>query len=334
MSYEMFRTALHTRLTDRLPVELLHDVLQELDIIAQQYDIKRSCTDLITYGGMPEVVKMYIASMAVRRCAKDTLKNYHGILTTFFNAIRKPFNTVTTNDVRVFMFQLQQDRNLEKSSLEHYRVVINAFYQWCVNEELLERNPARKITPIKVPESAREPIDMVELEYLRKCCETPRQKALVDFLYSTGCRVSECAAVQMTDIDWKERAVKIRHGKGDKFRIVYFNPESEVSLKEYIKSKPHETQYLFSKTRAPYGKITRNALEEEVRKIRMKAGDHLSTNVTPHVLRHTFATTAIHNGMPIEQVQQLLGHTSLDTTRIYAKSNQDDIKASHRKYLS
>lgn len=332
MSYEQFRSSFSARVLDHnIPPKLLHDILQELDIVAADYDIKRACTDLIVAGGFPEIVKCYLAALAVENKAVGTVDGYRRELLKFFDAVRKPFNTVTTNDIRIYMFNRQQSSHLKKSSTEHIRVIINAFYAWLVDQEYMERNPARRIEPINVPRSDRQAVPALDLEYLRQACRTPREKALIDFLYSTGCRVSECAAITMSDINWIDRSVKIRHGKGDKARIVYFNAESEVSLKAYIASKPHETSALFSKSRAPYGHITRNALEAEVRKIRSRV--NLTVTVTPHVLRHTFATTAINNGAPVQHVQQLMGHASLDTTMIYTHNQQDDIRSSHRKYV-
>jgi len=334
MSYEMFRSSLVARISDKFPIALVRNVLQEIDIIANDYDFSRKCTDLIVSGGLPEPVVSYCASLAVENKALGTIDGYRRKLVALFESLNKPFNEVSTNDIRVFLYNQQKKRNLSKASVEQYRIAINAFYNWCVDEEIIGRNPARKITPIDVPDAEREPLSKVELEYLRQACKAPREKALIDFLYSTGCRISECAAVTMKDIDWNDMSVRIHHGKGDKFRIVYFNAEAEVSMKKYLETKGHESIALFSKTRAPHGRVTKEALESEVRAIGKRAGDKISVPVTPHVLRHTFATNAIENGMPVEMVQMLLGHANLDTTMIYVKNNQENLKASYRKYLA
>lgn len=333
-AYEQLRSAFAARIHDLIPIPQLHDILQQLDTVAADYDIQRSCTDLIIVEGLPEIVKIYCASLAIENKAKGTIDGYRRELERFFGTLRKPFNTVTTNDIRLYMYTRQQENNLKKSSLEHVRVIINAFYSWLVDQEYMERNPARLIEPIQVPKEGREAIPMVELEYLRAACETHREKALIDFLYSTGCRISECAAVTMADIDWRDRSVRIRHGKGDKARTVYFNAESEVSLKNYIASKTHPSAALFSSTRAPYGRMTKEALEAEVRRIRARVADKLTVEVVPHALRTTFATHAAGNGMPIEHVQQLLGHSDINTTMRYVNKVQEDAKASHRKYIA
>ena len=333
MSYELMRTQLASRLSLRLPAELLHDLLQELDQVAVDYDIKRSCTDLTVAGGLPEPVRMYIAAMAVENKSKATLDNYLGILRTFFSRVSKPYNVITTNDIRTFLWAYEKERNISKNTLEHMRVVINAFYSWCMDEELITRNPAKRVDPIAVPKHEREPIEQIELEYLRRACRSKREKALIDFLYSTGCRISECAALVMDDIDFRDRSVRIRHGKGDKARITYFNAEAEVSLREYLTKRRFPSSAVFARSRAPHTNVSAHALRDEVRKIRKRA-KNISRPVTPHVLRHTFATTLIANGTPVEHVQKLLGHASLDTTMIYAKLDQQDVRSSHRKRLA
>lgn len=334
MSYEQLRSTLAARLMDRqLPPKLMHDVLQELDAVSADYEIRRSCTDLITVSGLPEIVKIYCAALAVENKALGTIDLYRRQLTHFFDVVRKPFNQVTTNDIRLYLYSDQQRAGHQKSTVENHRVIINAFFNWLVDEEYMERNPARRIEPIKVPRSGRQAVPPVDLEYLRRACRKPREKALVYFLYSTGCRISECAALTVDDIDFRDRSVRILHGKGDKARTTYFNAEAEVSLREYLSTRKHESPALFCGTRAPYGHVTTKSLEQEIARIRGRAGQ-LTVTVTPHVLRHTFATTALNNGAPVQHVQQLLGHASLDTTMIYTHHQQDDIKASHRKFVT
>lgn len=334
MSYEQFRSSLSSRLLDHdYPAKLIHDVLQEVDIISADYEIKRACMDLIVYGGIPGVVKDYCGALAVENKALGTIDGYRRELIRFFDTVRKPYTAVTTNDIRLYLYQRQQEGHLKKSSIEHIRIIINAFFSWLVDDEYLTRNPARKIEPIKVPNNGREPIPAVELEWLRLSCLTYREKALIDFLFSTGCRVSECASLNVGDINWSERSARIRHGKGDKARTVYFNAESEVSLRRYLDSKPHPSIALFSKTRAPYDHVHRNVLEAEVRKVRNRIAN-LSVEVVPHALRTTFATTASSNGMPIEDVQKLLGHSNINTTMRYVHRSDEDAKYSHRKYMT
>lgn len=335
MSYELMRSSFALELSNQnMPIEEIQKVLTSLDVVANDYEIAKKSMDLITVGEIPEVVKIYIASMAVENKSKGTIRGYYQILRRFFEAVKKPFNAIDTNDIRVFLYNYQRDHGIKKSTLEHMRVVINAFYSWLVSEEILEKNPARKIQPIEVQRKTRHAMTPLELEYLRTCCEDPRDKAVVDFLFATGCRVSECANVLLTDINWDSRSVLIRHGKGDKERTVFFNPECEVSLKAYLSSRKGQSEYLFCRSRAPFDGMSGKALEDIIHSVCKRASEHLHTHITPHVFRHTMATVALKNGMPIEQVQQLLGHASLDTTMIYADVDKEAVRYGYQKHLN
>ena len=334
VSYEMFRNSLLTRLTDKLPAKLLNDVMCEVDMLSQDFSFERACTDLITVEDVPEVVKAFIASMAVRNCSTQTLKDYRGVLLRFFQKVSKPFTSVTANDIRCYLFQSQAERNWAATSVEHNRTVIAALFTWLVDNEYLSRNPAKNIRPTKLPKKKLPPLKQIELEEFRNACITPREKALVDFLFATGCRVSEAAAMMITDIDWRECSALVRHGKGDKQRTVYFNAEAELSMKKYLDSINWRGDgHLFTKTRAPYTGVSREALEMEVRKIRNRIPDKLSFKVVPHSFRRTMGTTAVSRGCPIEKVKELMGHESLDTTMHYVTQTQTDVHRAHEQYL-
>ena len=334
MSYEMFRTAIASRLHDRLPVKLLHDVLQQIDEVASKYEIRRTCTDIILVSDEPEMVKMYLTSLAIANKAKSTLNDYRMHLKRFFSHIKKPFNVVTTNDIRKYLFEYQIESGLAKSSLDHVRTVVNAFYSWCVNQEIMERNPVKLVDKIKVPKKILPPLEQIDLEQMRGACKTPREKALIDVLYSTGMRVSEAAALKLNNINWKDRSMVVMHGKGDKQRVTYFNPEAEVSIKNYLESRNCESEYLFCKSRAPHTGVTRESLEREMRHIRSRVSDKLSVLPTPHTLRRTTATTASDRGMPIEDIQALLGHESIDTTKHYITVTQNRVQTNYNRFMA
>jgi len=331
--YEQFRNAIVSRLADKLPAKLLNDVMQEIDLLSQDYDIKRSCTDLITCSGMPEIVKVYIASLAVQNCSKSTLINYKRELTQFFDRVRKVFTAVTTNDIRVFLFEKQMN-GLKPSTVDHLRTVINCFFGWLVDNEYLNRNPAKTLRPHKVPKHKLPPLKQIELETFRNACQTDRERALVDFLFSTGCRISEAANANLEDLNWQDRAFHIKHGKGDKERTTYFNAESELSLKKYLSSRKGEDAHLFVSTRAPYSGMTSASLEKDIRRIRNRIPGLIGFKVTPHTFRRTMGTMAVERGCPIEQVKELLGHESLDTTMQYVTVAESDKKVAHSKYLA
>ena len=172
-------------------------------------------------------------------------------------------------------------------------------------------------------------MSLLELERMRAACRTIREKALIDFLYSTGCRVSEVASMKIEDVDFPEGTVHIRHGKGDKERKVYINAESEVSLRAYMEERQDETPYLFVASRRPYGGMGIKSFQSIIKKVAGRT--NITKRVTPHIFRHTTGTVAIQHGMPVEQVKEMLGHESLETTMIYAKVDNRQVKANHQR---
>ena len=335
VSYEMFRNSLLTKLVERLPAKLLNDVMHEIDLLSQDYTFEKACTDIITLDTIPEMVKNYIASMAVENCKKTTLRDYKMNLVMFFDRIRKPYTSVTTNDIRCYLFGMQQEKGWTPETMEHKRVIINSFFNWLVANEYLNRNPAGKIKPTRLPKRKLKPLTQIELEQFRNACQTERERALVDFLFSTGCRISEAVAVTMDDINWADKSIIIRHGKGDKERTVYFNAEAELSMKRYINNVERGTDnHLFIKSKAPFTGVTKEAMEKLIREIRGRIPELLSVKVTPHTFRRTMGTLAVSRGCPIEQIKELLGHESLDTTMQYVTISQEETRHSHNKYLA
>ena len=211
--------------------------------------------------------------------------------------------------------------------MDNVRIVINTFFQWLVDNDYILKNPCAKVDKIKYQQKRREPLSTFTLEDIRWNCKTVREKALVDFLFATGCRVSECADVLQSDIDWERNSVLIRHGKGDKQRTVYFNDESKITLREYLKSRQDKNPALWVSERKPHQQLHTRALENIIRAVGERTGVH----AYPHKLRHTFATVGLRNGMPLDKLQCLLGHSSPKTTMIYAKQDDNQMYLEHQK---
>ena len=172
----------------------------------------------------------------------------------------------------------------------------------------------------------------IELEYIRKACNTLRDKAIVEFLYSTGCRVSELCGVKKSDIDWTNKSVHL-YGKGKKHRTSYINAKSEITLLTYLESRDDSSDYLFVSERKPHGQLKRDAVEKVIRQIAERASNNIQKPISPHIFRHTCATTALNNGMPIEDISKLLGHESISTTIIYSKVSMESVQSNHKKYV-
>lgn len=203
-----------------------------------------------------------------------------------------------------------------------------------MNEDYLEKNPAKKVQPIKHQKPERPYMTPLELEIVRNACQTPKERAIVEFLYSTGCRVSEACSVRLDDINLTTMDVIIRHGKGDKRRITYLSAAAVVAIEAYLKTREIDSPFLFGRKRKRLSDcgVSPRLLQTEVAEI--LARTNLSKKITPHVFRHTTATVAVRSGMPIDQVQRLMGHCDIGTTMIYAKSDDADVKRSHAKFIA
>jgi len=324
---ELFRNELIAKLESMLPPEQLRAVLAAFDTTSASYQISRQQLDLIATDGFPEPVKWYLASKAVANRSPGTVKQYRYKLLHFFDTVKKPFQDIRPNDIRVYLFQFKKERNASDCYLESVRITLNGFFGWLVANEYLMRNPCANVEKIHFNAKRREPLSMEQLETLRWNVQGVREKALIDFLFSTGCRVSECADVRLSDIGWKDRSVLIRHGKGDKERIVYFNAEALVSMRKYIDTRQDDTDALFVSVKAPHAAIGAHALENIISKVAGRTDLH----VFPHKLRHTFATAGMNSGMPLHVLQQLMGHAKPETTMIYAKQMQEGLRAEHQR---
>ena len=335
-NYESFRNELSYYCAYHLPdvtKELLERFISAVDVVMKSYKVEKQITDLITYnGGIPPLVKLFIASKAVEQKSDGTLKNYTLVLMNFFNTVRKNAQDITSNDIRVYFHMYQESRGVAASTIESMRHVFNSFFAWCYSEEYIPKDPARSIKALKYNAKERQFLEPMELEMLREACKNIREKAIIDFLFSTGCRVSEMCSVRRTDVDLDKATVFIAKGKGNKSRITYLNAESRVSLKAYLKTRKDENPYLFTFERRPndLGCLGKAAVEVMIRKITARC-PQITKKVTPHVMRHTAATLALRNGMPLEQVKEFLGHSNLNTTMIYAKINKDDVRRSHER---
>ena len=329
-AYEHFRTVLIMNLASAVSAEQLPAVLEAIDVTMSDFEISQKPMSIITIEGTPDVVKYYIGSKAIAGRSVKTLNQYRYKLVNFFDTVRKPYTDITSNDIRMYLYQYKVEHHASDCYMDNIRTTLDGFFTWLADNDYIPKNPCAKVDHIKFQRKKREPLSSFDLEVYRWNTTDVREKALIDFFFSTGIRVSECADVRLSDIDWDNRSVHIRHGKGDKERTVYFNAESELSLKEYLKTRNDKTDALFVSTRAPHHPIKSHALENILKNVSKRSG----LNVFPHRLRHTFATAGLRGGMPIEHLQRLLGHEDPKTTLIYAKLDQVDLQRDHQRVYS
>lgn len=329
--YENFRTTLTLNLSTVIQdPETLKKILASVDVTMSNYDVTRKPMDIIPASGFPDVAKYYLASKGVSNLSKNTLKQYRYKLTHFFDTVKKSFADITANDIRIYLFNFKQERNVSDRYMDNIRITLNTFFQWLVDNEYLQRNPCARIDKIKYIEKRREPLSTLSLEDLRWHCENVREKALVDFLFSTGCRVSECAGVLLEDINWDENSVYLRFCKGNNERTVYFNDEAKISLRAYLGTRDYISPALWTSVRKPHQQLKPRAIENIIKEI----GKRISIHTYPHKFRHTFATMGIRNGMSIEMMKNLLGHSNIQTTLIYTKQDNSQVQMEHTKVFN
>ena len=331
MSYESFRLDFADRLAD-LGLSQIPDILALLDTVAAGYDVTRKTTDIIPADVIPQAVRLYIASKAVEHLSPGTLSLYLLRLTQFFTTVRKPVDQVDANAIRVYLYNYKQEHGIKDSTLEGIRLCLNSFFEWCSQEDLIRKNPVKRIPAIRVDSPERLPMTALELETVRGVCRNLREKAMVDFLYSSACRVSEFCALNITDINFTDHTIHIERGKGGKGRTTFLNPEAEISLRAYLDSRRDDSPALFVGCRAPHGRLKVKAVQNEISKILSRCS--ISVHVTPHIFRHTAASLALQRGMPLEQVQRFLGHSRIQTTLRYAKTLQQDVHISHSHFVA
>lgn len=328
---ENFAKEFMVKLDGKISESDMATILQELQMFASGYDIQKKETSLTTYEPqIPECYKAYMVSKKIEGLSKETLKTYDLYLKDFLLYIRKPVREITANDIRIYLFSYQRENGVSNRTMDGRRLVINTFLEWCRTERYIDWNPCSQIRPIKYESKPREPLTGIELELVRDACRTYREKAIIEVFYSTGCRVSEMVNLSKSDVDFVKGEVKL-FGKGAKHRISYINARAEVSLKKYLFSRRDENPALFVSDRNPHDRLKKTAIEKVVREIGERSG--IGRRVFPHLIRHTTATDALERGMNVAEVQKILGHEKMDTTMIYAKVCQENVKHDHRRYI-
>ena len=289
-------------------------------------------TELVVYEESinEEALRMFFVAKSVQGCTKRTLNYYRLILNQFFDFMNdKPVNQVTTNDIRYF-FAVKKERDGNKDSeINNKRRVLSSFFAWLYEEEYIQKNPMVKIKQIRVEKRVKKPFKDVELERLRYgAADDIRLTALLEVLLSTGCRISEVSGMNRKDLEGDEIIV---YGKGKKERTVYLNAKAKLALERYLATREDENPAMFVSSDKPHSRLLVSRMGQEIRQLGQSCG---VIDTHPHKFRRTAATMALNRGMPIEQVQMMLGHESIETTTLYAISAQETVKASHKKYVT
>lgn len=271
----------------------------------------------------------FLAAKRIEGCSEKSLTYYRATIEVMTTKIKKNVREMETDDLRTYLTEYQHEKNSSKVTVDNIRRILSSFFSWLEDENYILKSPARRIHKVKAALTIKETYTDEALEKMRDSCEEPRDLALIDILASTGMRVGELVLLNRDDINFEERECVV-FGKGSKERMVYFDARTKIHLLTYLQGRTDDNPALFVSLRAPHDRLKIGGVECRLREL----GNKLNIEkVHPHKFRRTLATMAIDKGMPIEQLQQLLGHKRIDTTLQYAMVKQSNVKLAHRKYI-
>lgn len=317
-------------------VEIINDMAEVLNTA----QLKRLQEVLLKHlaGGKPtkqkinnsEFLQRFLEAKKIEGCSERTIQYYRTTVNKLLSKVTQPIRKVTTEDMREYLVDYQKVNNCGKTTIDNVRRNISSFFSWLEEEDYILKSPMRRIHKIRSKKAVKKVITDEEIERLRDGCTCLRDVAMIDLLYSTGIRVGELVRLNVSDINFNERECVV-FGKGDKERRVYFDAKAKIHLQDYLNSRNDDNPALFVTLDRPFDRLKISGVEIRLREL----GRSLNLEkIHPHKFRRTMATRAIDKGMPIEQVQKILGHSQIDTTMQYAIVNQNNVKAAHRKYIS
>ena len=314
---------------DNAQMELLHSTLtrclENVEVVFKD----DTSLDISKYTN-EELINKFISAKEIEGCSKRTTKYYESTLLKMNNKMNKGITHMTTDDLRTYLADYQKINDCSKTSVDNIRRNLSSFFSWLEEENYILKSPMKRIHKIKVDKVIKETYSDETLELLRDNCDCLRDLAIIDLLASTGMRVGELVKLNINDIDFENRECVV-FGKGNKERPVYFDARTKIHLKNYLNSRKDSDPALFVSLDSPHERLNISGVEIRLRQLGRRLGIQ---KVHPHKFRRTVATKAIDKGMPIEQVQSLLGHSQIDTTMHYAMVNQNNVKDSHRKYVA
>ena len=305
--------------TEKLQEVLLH-TLWDYDISVSDGKAERQEQDLLS---------LFLAAKRIEGCSEKSLKYYQATTQAMLDGIGKPIKEIVTEDIRQYLTNYQRERHSSRVTIDNIRRILSSFFSWLEDEDYILKSPVRRIHKVKTASNIKETYSVETLELMRDSCSEMRDLAMIDLLASTGMRVGEMVLLNRDDVDFAERECVV-FGKGDKERMVYFDARTKLHLQTYLDSRNDNNPALIVSLKAPFSRLSIGGVETRLRELGRQLGVH---KVHPHKFRRTLATMAIDKGMPIEQLQQLLGHKRIDTTLQYAMVKQSNVKLAHRKYI-
>jgi site-specific recombinase XerD len=301
-----------------------------ISVELSKYDIQVKLTDVEEVKrDNQNLVNLFLSAKCIEGCSDKTIHYYQTSIEKLLISISKEIRDINTNDIRCYLAEQQNEKQLSKVTIDNLRRIFSSFFSWLEDEDYITKSPVRRIHKVRTDTLIKEVLSDENMEILRDSCTEIRDIAMIDLLSSTGIRVGELVKMNRDDIDFQERQCVV-FGKGNKEREVYFNARTKIHLKRYLETRIDDNSALFVSLSSPYTRLTISGVESRLRVLGKRAN---LFKVHPHKFRRTLATMAIDKGMPIEQVQKLLGHVKIDTTLHYAIVNQNNVKLAHRRYL-
>ena len=306
----------------------LESLEETLISVFSKYDFALAKEEKISITN-DSLIDSFLAAKKIEGCSDKTLNYYKKTIKSSLDKINKEIVHITTDDLRLYLTNYQDEKNISKVTVDNIRRILSSFYTWLEDEDYIIKSPVRRIHKVKTAKIIKDTYSDESLELMRDSCANIRDLALIDLLASTGMRIGELVLLNKSDIDFNERECVV-FGKGNKERVVYFDARTKIHLQNYLNSRNDDNEALFVTLKKPNKRLKIGGIETRLRDF----GKKLNINkVHPHKFRRTLATMAIDKGMPIEQLQHLLGHQKIDTTLQYAMVKQSNVKNSHRRYI-
>lgn len=318
-------------LKSRFTENQVEEISEIISVELSKYDIQVKLTDVEEVKrDNQNLVNLFLSAKCIEGCSDKTIHYYQTSIEKLLISISKEIRDINTNDIRCYLAEQQNEKQLSKVTIDNLRRIFSSFFSWLEDEDYITKSPVRRIHKVRTDTLIKEVLSDENMEILRDSCTEIRDIAMIDLLSSTGIRVGELVKMNRDDIDFQERQCVV-FGKGNKEREVYFNARTKIHLKRYLETRIDDNSALFVSLSSPYTRLTISGVESRLRILGKRVN---LLKVHPHKFRRTLATMAIDKGMPIEQVQKLLGHVKIDTTLHYAIVNQNNVKLAHRKYLA
>lgn len=327
---EIFRNELMQSMIGVIDGEQMQKLGNAIATLFMRFKVEEKCTEVGFVDNTSENLrKRFIASLRLEGKSETTLRQYEMVIRMFFDDIQKNVDDITTNDIRYHLAIYQSTRKVSNATIDNRRRILSSFFSWLTKEEYIDKNPILRISKIKSEKEVKIPFSHVDVEKMKVCASLTRNgkrdRALIEFLMSTGCRVSEVVGLNLDNVDFR-RGECIVHGKGNKDRKVYLTDVCLEYLNEYLSSRKKNSEVLFTNRNGE--RWSKQSIEKIIKTIAHMAE---VKNAHPHRFRRTFATNALNRGMPVQHLQKILGHKSLDTTMIYCQVDDDLIKFEHKK---